>query len=68
MKETLELNGKIFDCTGSISARLGVGKTALWNWKKAGLLPQPVRIGIRDYYRRDQVEDLMASRGTKIIR
>ena len=30
-----------------LAARLGVSRPTVWRWKKAGLIPQPCRLGPR---------------------
>jgi prophage regulatory protein len=41
-----------------VMQKLGIGRTALWRWMKAGILPPPIRIGKR--YMRWREEDIEA--------
>lgn len=39
----------------TLAKEIGVGRTTLWRWGKAGLIPQPERIGRRSLYTRSAV-------------
>jgi len=39
-----------------VRANFGISSMSEWRWRKAGLLPEPVRIRGRCYYRRDELE------------
>jgi hypothetical protein len=48
---------KSLDFSGLIKKRYGLSKTALRAWVVRGLLPHPVRLGVRNYY--DRAEELL---------
>jgi|HubBroStandDraft_4_1064222.scaffolds.fasta_scaffold1683444_1 hypothetical protein len=60
MKETIELDGQIFDSGLVLQERFGIRAVTVWRWTERGLLPTPTRIGRTNYYRRDQVEETMS--------
>ena len=60
MKDRLELNGRTLISTRVILDMTGVGANALPGWVERGLLPTPIRLGNRFYYRLDLVEESLA--------
>ena len=56
MKDTIQLQGRDYDCAEVLAERLGTTYSTIWKWMKAGLLPKPVRLGGRAYYDREIVE------------
>jgi hypothetical protein len=47
VKHTIEVAGRVYESTKIIKERFGVGDTTLWRWAKRGLLPSPVKLGLR---------------------
>ena len=56
MKDTIELQGQLFDSKQSLCERFGVSIMTLQRWKEKGLLPTPIRLGKANYYAREEVE------------
>jgi hypothetical protein len=59
VKDIIRVNGNPFDFSGLIKKRYGLSKPALRAWVVRGLLPHPVRLGVRNYYDRAKVEELL---------
>jgi hypothetical protein len=59
VKQTIELNGKIFDGAPIIVDRFGLNVNTIQKWIERGLLPEPVKIGGRNFFQRDRVDELM---------
>jgi hypothetical protein len=60
MKHQLEIQGRLYESTAMFTERYGLSGLTLWRWYKRGLIPEPVRLGRRNYYLRDQVEARLA--------
>ena len=43
-----------------VRADFSISSMSEWRWRKAGLLPEPVKIRGRAYYRRDELEQCYA--------
>jgi predicted DNA-binding transcriptional regulator AlpA len=56
MKETIELQGVIYDTSQLIIKRYGISTMTLRRWTQCGRLPQPIRLGRTKYFARDEVE------------
>ncbi len=39
--------------------RLNISKPTEWRWRKAGILPQPIKINGQNYYRSSVIEELI---------
>jgi predicted DNA-binding transcriptional regulator AlpA len=57
MKETIVLRGQEYDNSSTITDKYGITYMTLYKWTKAGLLPQPVKLGRRVFYNRQAVEN-----------
>ena len=60
MKDEIILENQVYETGGALSARLGVCSVTIYRWMRRGLLPTPIKIGARNYYRRDEVESLLS--------
>lgn len=63
--DTIEIDGKLFETTGSLSRRFGVSRMTLRRWAKARILPPPVRIGRCHYYERNAVHEGLIRSATR---
>jgi predicted DNA-binding transcriptional regulator AlpA len=57
MKATIVLRGQDYDNATTITDKYGITYMTLYKWTKAGLLPQPVKLGRRVFYNRQAVEN-----------
>jgi len=60
VKDTIELQGRLFDSRQSLCERFGVSIMTLQRWRVKGLMPTPIRLGKANYYARDEVEARLA--------
>jgi hypothetical protein len=60
MKNTMELQGKVYDDGATTALRCGININTVTVWTKRGLLPPPIKIGCRKFYQRDLVEACLA--------
>ena len=61
MKETIELQGVIYDTSQILIERYAISAMTLWRWQKNGLLPRPIRLGRTKYFARAEVEARLSS-------
>jgi predicted DNA-binding transcriptional regulator AlpA len=59
MKVTIVLKGQEYDNSTAIADKYGITYMTLYKWTKAGLLPQPVKLGRRVFYNRQAVENYL---------
>jgi hypothetical protein len=60
MNDIFEIDGKDHIWRGLLRKRIGCGTHTLANWVYRGLLPEPIRLGNRLYFRLDKVEELLS--------
>jgi hypothetical protein len=56
MKDTITLEGRIFDCTKLVLQRYGLDDHTLRKLVKANILPGPVTIGNKNFFDRKAIE------------
>jgi hypothetical protein len=56
MKDTIELNGEVYDSRTLLREQYGLSVMTVYRWTKRGLLPPPIRLGRSNYYPRTEVE------------
>ena len=59
MHNSIEIDGVIYDSTMCLREQFGIGANTPMRWHKRGLLPSPVRLGVRKYFRRDKIAELL---------
>jgi predicted site-specific integrase-resolvase len=57
MKPTIILKGQEYDNTTAIIDKYGITYMTLYKWTKEGVVPTPVKLGRRNYYNREAIED-----------
>jgi predicted site-specific integrase-resolvase len=61
MKHTLEIQGRVYDSTRVFTETYGLSALTLWRWYKRALIPPPIRLGNRNYYERQQIEERLTT-------
>lgn len=56
MKDIIVIGGVEYESTKLLRRRFGVGAMTPGRWVEQGLLPPPLRVGCRFFWRRDQIE------------
>jgi hypothetical protein len=56
VKDTITLEGRIFDCTKLVLQRYGLDDHTLRKLVKANILPGPVTIGNKNFFDRKAIE------------
>jgi predicted site-specific integrase-resolvase len=57
MKTTISLKGEEYDSTTVIIEKYGISYMTLYKWTKEGVVPHPVKLGRRNYYNREAIEN-----------
>jgi predicted DNA-binding transcriptional regulator AlpA len=57
MKTTISLKGHEYDSASAIIEKYGISYMTLYKWTKEGVLPHPVKLGRRNYYNRQAIEN-----------
>ena len=57
MKTTILLKGQEYDSASMITEKYGITYMTLYKWTKDGLLPHPIKLGRRNYYNREAIEN-----------
>ena len=60
MKHTLEILGKTYESTKTLSQIYGVSRVTLFRWARRGLV-SPIRLGGRNYFDKAEVEKRLAT-------
>ena len=56
MKDTITLEGRIFDCTKFVLQKYGLDDHTLRKLVKADIVPRPVTIGNKNFFDRKAIE------------
>jgi predicted DNA-binding transcriptional regulator AlpA len=56
MKDSIELDGRMFDHSHLVAQRFQISAATVRRWVRRGLLPKPVRLGSNAYYDRSEVD------------
>lgn len=57
MKDSIILQGRIFDCTKLVQQRFGLDDQTLRKWTKNNIVPSPVKLGNKCFYDREAIEE-----------
>jgi predicted site-specific integrase-resolvase len=57
MKATISLKGQQYDSASTIIEKYGISYMTLYNWTREGVVPHPVKVGRRNYYNREAIEN-----------
>ena len=57
MKTTISLKGQEYDSANTITKKYGISYVTLYKWTKQGVVPHPVKLGRRNYYNREAIEN-----------
>ena len=64
MKTSLEIQGEIYDNMMAICDRYGIAIRTFHKWRRKGMLSDPLKIGISNYYKRSAVEEKLIGRNS----
>jgi hypothetical protein len=56
MKDSIVLQGQIYECTKLVQQRFGLDDQTLRKWVKSNIVPSPLRLGNKCFYDREAVE------------
>jgi hypothetical protein len=56
MKDSITLQGRIYECTKLVQQRFGLDDQTLRKWAKNNIVPSPVRLGNKCFYDREAIE------------
>jgi DNA-binding transcriptional MerR regulator len=56
MKDSIVLQGRIYECTKLVQQRFGLDDQTLRKWAKKNIVPSPVRLGNKCFYDREAIE------------
>jgi predicted site-specific integrase-resolvase len=57
VKTTILLKEQEYDSASTITEKYGISYMTLYKWTKGGLVPNPVKLGRRNYYNRKAIEN-----------
>jgi predicted site-specific integrase-resolvase len=57
MKTTISLKGQEYDSASTIIEKYGISYMTLYKWTKEGVGPPAVKLGRRNYYNREAIEN-----------
>jgi hypothetical protein len=56
MKDSIVLQGQIYECTKLVQQRFGLDDQTLRKWVKSNIVPSPLRLGNKCFYDSEAVE------------
>jgi DNA-binding transcriptional MerR regulator len=59
MNDIIVVGDRQYESTKLLRSRYGMGGRTIQRWVERGLLPQPIRVGVRQFWPRDKIEELL---------
>ena len=56
MRDSIILQGRIYECTKLVQQRFGLDDQTLRKWAKSSIVPSPLRLGNKCFYDREAIE------------
>ena len=56
MKDSIVLQGRIYECTKLVHQKFGLDDQTLRKWSKSNIVPTPLRLGNKCFYDSEEIE------------